>query len=217
VAVWIAILFLMLVIFTLVTLRQKAQLEFRYWREGYADSLTVILRGPYGLVFYRAEMSLVDTLLTSKGPALRFSLARKDKLQGADKQTSRPIPISHLGKLKHFITEFLPLMKYYRPVVDTIARHARIEKFSWKTKFGTADAALTGICMGLVWIVIGLLSSLLQGRQTGSIGAEDVEVIPVFHRACFHTSFHCILSIRIVHVITAQFRLLKLKLQQRKR
>lgn len=216
-ALWIAILFLMLFVVGMITIGQKVQIEFKYWREGKEDSLTVILRGPFGLALYRAEMSLVDALLTKRGPAFRFTLARKDKLQGADKQVSSPLAVKDIRKLKRLLERFLPLTKIYRPVLECMARRTRLEKLVWKMQFGTADAALTGFCTGLAWGLQGWLMAFLQNRDGWLINPENIEFVPVFERTCFCTSFHCILSIRIVHVITAQLRWLKLKLRQRKR
>lgn len=212
-AFWITILFLILFVGSLVTIFQKAQLEFKYWREGKQDLLTVTLRGPFGLALYQAEMSLVDALLTEQGPAFRFSLARKDKLQGTEKQTSRPLSLKEIGKLKRFLMKFLPLMALYRPVLRRMAEQAHLEKLVWKTRFGAPDTALTGICVGLAWVLNGWLMALLQNRDGWLVEPAHIEFLPVFNQAYFYTSFHCILSIRIVHVITAQFKWLKLKLR----
>lgn len=216
-ALWIAILFLILFLVGMITITQKAQIEFKYWREGKEDSLTVILRGPFGLALYRAEMSLVDAMLTKSGPAFRFSLTRKDKLQGTDKQVSSPLSVKDLYKLKRLLEKFLPLTRVYRPLLECMARQTRLDKLVWKTQFGTSDAALTGICAGLAWSLEGWLMAFLQNRDGWLIKPENIEFVPVFDRTCFCTSFHCILSIRIAHVITAQLRWLKLKLRQRKR
>ncbi len=215
-ALWIAILFLLLLGIGTIIILQKAQIELVYWREGKDDLLTVILRGPFGIAFYRGEMSFVDALWTKKGPALRISLARKDKLQGADEQVSPPLALKDIRRLKRLLKMVVPLMRY-RALLQSLARQAHLEEFSWKTQFGTSDAALTGICNGLAWVLQGWLMAFLQNRAGWLIKPEDVDFLPTFDQTYFRTSFHCILSIRIVHVITAQLRWFKLKLRQRKR
>jgi len=167
-------------------LMQKVSLEFSYWREGKEDQLVVLLRGPWGIPLYRGERNKGDGEVTEGN--------------------SRSSPfkwLSRSGRLQ-------------RPVIWSIIKSARVEDFTWKIRFGTADAALTGIVVGLCWVLIGWLVAFLQNK--GWKGEpKHIELAPVFTEPCFYTSFHCIVSTRIVHLITAQLKPLMLVFRQRKR
>lgn len=208
---WIAILFLLL-LFVI----QKSWLELTYWRQGKEDLLTIVLRGPFYIVLYRSELSVTDILLTDEGPAAQLKLTKQDRLQGVDKKTEE-LSFKNLNRIRRLLQRILPLAKLFRPLVAQLLKRAHLEKLVWKTEFGTSNAALTGVSVGLAWALHGWLMAALQNIKGWTIDPANIEFIPVFDKACFCTSFHCILSIRIVHVITAQFQWLKLKLRQRKR
>lgn len=205
-AIWIAVLFFMVLILVAITLAQGVQVEFKYWRENYDDSFVVVLRGPFRIALYRAELSLVDIVTSSEGPALRFSLARRDRIQGSDRQVSQPIPLFAWRRLKEFIGEFLPLIDMYRALWDTLIKHAALDKLIWQTQFGTGDAAVTGICLGLANALQGALFALFQSRPRWQQSEPIIGIKPIFGARHFSTSFDCIVSIRFVHVIIAQLR-----------
>lgn len=188
---WIAILFFALLLF----LSQKVSIDLSYWREGKKDLLKVILRGPFGIPLYRTERSMTESAL-GKGYLPQLGQRSNQRLS--------------------FLKYLIPLAKVHQPILWCITKRARLEKFVWKTKFGTPDAALTGMGVGIAWIVHGWVVAFLHNRGW-LIEPESIEFVPVFTETYFYTSFHCIVSIRIVHVITAQLRWLKLKLRQRKR
>lgn len=208
---WIAILFLLFLF-----IMQKSQLDLTYWREGEMDLLTIVLRGPFNVALYRGELSIADLMMTDGGPKAKVNLMKQDRLQGVSKE-SEEVPVENLGKIKRLLQRILPSAKIFKPLVKQLLKQARLEKLVWKTEFGTSNAALTGVSVGLAWILHGWLMAILQNEKGWTIEPENIDFVPVFDKACFSTFFHCILSIRIAHVITAQFQWLKLKLRQRKR
>ncbi len=135
------------------------------------------------------------------------------RLYRAEKSLAGGSPVREkLSSLKRLA----PLVKWQRPLFRSVIERGHLEKLEWKTEFGTPDAALTGMVIGLAWVFHGWLLALLQNKGWET-EPEAIEFVPVFDKTYFCTSFHCIVSMRIVHVISTQLRWLRLKLRQRKR
>ncbi len=210
--IWITILFLILLIFIFIIMVQKSRFEIEYWREGADGRLLVNLRGPFGAIFPVIERKPSD----EEGLVSQLMRRTEDVLGPGDQQTAMQALLDKIPQLSQFLRQ-LPLLKTYRPLLGYFIKHSHIESLTWETKLGTGNAAGTGILVGLAWSLKGSLLAWIQNQGKPLGGKSAIVVTPSFQTNCFCTFFHCILSIRNVHVITAQLRLFKSKLRQRKR
>ena len=87
----------------------------------------------------------------------------------------------------------------YPSALKTFCQHARIEKVEWKSQLGCQDAMYTGILTGITWAIKGIIISLVSaGRQPEKL---QLEVVPRYDQEIFISDLHCIIKMRIVHII----------------
>lgn len=86
------------------------------------------------------------------------------------------------------------------------------KKFSWKTEYGFANPAVTGISNGFFWIIKGLILTLVNSLCEFKISPE-IFLIPDFNQQKFHTSFSGIFSFRIGNIILTVMKLVIYKIK----
>lgn len=216
-AMWVAIGIVSVVTVLLFVALQPIRIEVEYWRDGTDDRLLLLLKGPLGLVFQRTEIPVVDISFTAAGPIVSFVQESQDAIRGSQRTRKTKVLLKEIQKLRKVWRKLRRTLDTYRPVIEYMLSHVRLEALTWETRLGTADAAVTAMLTGLVWSVKGTLVTTMQARFPLVAERSSITVSPAYHQACFSTFFHCIFSIRLVHVINAQCKLLKHKLRQRKR
>lgn len=208
---------ILLLLFVAITITQSARLELEYWREGTDDQLLVILRGPYGIVFQRMEVPLIDLISTASGPGISYLQKTQDALHGQQRAMKTRVLLKESGKLRAVWRKLQPFWRAYRPALRYLLRHVRMEALTWETKLGLEDAAANGLLVGAVWALKGVLITGVQRLMRLDESKSSITVSPYFNHTYFSTYFHCIFTIRLVHVINVQWKLLWYKLRQRKR
>lgn len=206
-----------LLLFATITLWQSARMELEYWREGTDDHLMVYLSGPYGIVFQRLEIPVASLILTSAGPALSYSQESQDVFRGEKHTMRTKVLLTEIRKIRALWRRLQPVWHAYRPAADYLLRHVRLEALTWETKLGVKDAAATGLLVGMIWALKGAAITFFQSRFRMDEHKSSITVSPYFNHEYFSTFFHCIFTIRLVHVMNVQLKLLWYKLRQRRR
>jgi hypothetical protein len=207
----------LLLLLLIVLLWQPSSFELEYWREGKDDRLLIYFRGPFGLIFQRFEISVADLVLTHSGPAINYQQEPREALGEKTHTVSSKIAFSKTKKLRAAWRKLRPAWEAYAPAANYLLRHVHLQALTWETRLGMQDAAATGMLVGAVWAAKGALLTWLQRYFPVQGERSSVTVSPYFNRAYFSTFFHCIFTIRLVHVINVQLRLLGYKLRQGKR
>lgn len=118
--------------------------------------------------------------------------------------------MTHPSQLKHVIEELRYYTQLYSNVMDKTIKALHCEKFCWKTSYGTEDASITAIVVGMLWTFKSLLLTNLQ-RRVSFESKPMIHVAPVFDHDDLKIDFECIFSIRLGNVITAMRSLYRVK------
>lgn len=110
--------------------------------------------------------------------------------------------ITHPIYLRRSIQRLRSYARVYCKVMEKIINSLHCEEFCWKTSYGSEDAALTSIVVGMLWTVKSLLLTKLQ-KQVVFMDKPTIHVNPIFGHTHFKVDFQCIFSIRLGNVITA--------------
>ena len=78
----------------------------------------------------------------------------------------------------------------------------RIERFEWRTEFGTGDAALTGCLTGILWALKSTVLGFLSRRFVFE-APPQFTVSPLFNRTCLALEVFCIFRFTIGEIIVA--------------
>lgn len=105
-------------------------------------------------------------------------------------------------KLRRLFKLLRHYVKVYRRFARKIVSSLTCEHFYWKTRFGSDDAAMTGILTGGIWAAKGTLVTILK-RRFEFISEPVITVIPVFGQECLEVDFQCIFSLQLGKVIRA--------------
>lgn len=106
----------------------------------------------------------------------------------------------------------LPMMRYVA-VIEYFFKRAVITRWQWNIDLGLDDAALTGVMVGLVYIITGIINNFLMSKirfQT----TPNIVVTPHFQGFIGQMDLHCIVKSRLGKAIYAAIRILIL-LQRR--
>lgn len=80
----------------------------------------------------------------------------------------------------------------------------RCLSLQWSTRLGLDDAAATAIATGLTYAAIGTGLGVVQEYVDFSrCRVRQISVIPSFSEAALETSLHCILDLKVGHIIVA--------------
>ncbi|SFM16656.1 DUF2953 domain-containing protein [Salibacterium qingdaonense] len=99
-------------------------------------------------------------------------------------------------------------MNDLRPLLFRFLYTWKINKFRWKTRFGTGDAAWTGLISGVAWSVKQTTGGLLSAVMKLNCSPE-VSVSPEFQRRTFESEFVCMVTVRVGHAIITGIRVMK--------
>jgi hypothetical protein len=109
--------------------------------------------------------------------------------------------INHPARIRKLVRAFRYYKNLYRLVVDRLLKATSCEYFSWKTRFGDDDAAITGVAVGVGWAVKETLLVNLQ-RRIKFKNKPIIAVTPVFGENSFETELKCIFRVRLGNVIS---------------
>lgn len=110
------------------------------------------------------------------------------------------------------INRLLIVLDDYADFMRWITNKVYFRRFYWETRIGLDDAAATAIIVGGCWAVKSYVAALLWHRHRSTGVRPLIRVIPAYNQEIFQTSFECIFSIRLGHIIGAGIRLLRYKI-----
>jgi Protein of unknown function (DUF2953). len=99
------------------------------------------------------------------------------------------------------------LIRSVRPVCRTGG--LRFSRVSWKTEYGSGDAAETAVLCGLIWSVQSMLHPLLTDSKNVQV---CIDVVPLFQEKRFESWFSCMMTIRAGEAMTV---MMKIRQQQK--
>lgn len=94
-----------------------------------------------------------------------------------------------------------------KEVLGVVRRKIHTEHFEIYLRFGTGDAAKTGILCGEIWSVTGVLFPVLE-NSLKFVKTPEITVEPQFDKPCFEFSYKGIYSLRIYRIIPLVLKLL---------
>ncbi len=199
-----------MIIMTVLLLHVTFYIALDYQRQGADDSLTVTIYCWRKLLFYRMNIPIIaiadhghlwveTNIETEQGEIGSNTSAEIQELwQWIKRVIYQPdLLLSLIRKLHKYI-------HYYRQLTRRLLTAVCCEKFCWNTRFGTSDAAVTGIMSGLLWSAKADVLYRLT-KQIRFVAKPIIGVYPDFQDTGFITEFECIFSLRLGNVINAFF------------
>ncbi len=188
--IWFGIAFLVLAAIILTFIFSKLNVIVEY-RQG---ELKITFRNK--LFKYVLDDERLKNFSSKKG--------EKTEENKKDNQTVEGF-FSKAEKIKRQYNEFRDVID---DVLDSAGNRAEFTDIYVRVRFGTGDAAYTGMAYGGIWSLIGSLYAYLC--RFIRLEFPEVELIPVYNEKTFEIEAEGIIKIPLVHIITAVFRGLKI-------
>ena len=211
-----AILFLIALIVVGV-LYSRAEIEVKYERKGTDDRVTIRVIGPFGVVYQRTEVPVMEFDDSKDGWRFELETRSKEEVGVKPQALARTeFYIHEVQKVNRFINKLKRLKKTFEPMIDFILDHVEVRSLAWQTTLGVGDAAATALLCGGLWGTKGVVLSYIQSRTHVTDKNVVIAVFPSFRENRFQTFLQCIFSLRVVHIIVAQLIMLREKRRHKK-
>lgn len=199
-------LFLAGVVWLIMLMFVRAEVDFRYRRQNQRDEIDLTIRALAGLLKFKLEIPSLQ-LSWEKGPELKI----EQKAKSAD--TERVAESE--ARLRYFrwgffyrvwprIPGMLSLLKRTRA---QFYRNIHCRAFEARVEIGYQDPMATAMAAGAFWAALGVAVAKLYQQVTVDLIRPQLTVVPQFQKPGFYCDFHGIFRVRIGHIIFAGLNL----------
>ncbi len=158
------------------------------------------LRIGYEYVKNGGEKGRFDMFILLFGKRIKLPEGKKGK-DGKKKEKREKPDIPLYEKVRSASRTLAALSRAYGTTREYLRKRLVFKKTEVYLKFGTGDAATTGIVTGALWSLLyqglGFLSCV------GTVDAHDFDVVPVYNAKGFCIRVTGIISFRLINIITA--------------
>lgn len=162
--------------------------------------------------FKDGKMKLTFRCLFFKFSVKDSALKKKDKKADMEAQIAKgKKPAGIFERIRSFRDGFDGVKGVLSEILTLIKDRAEFSGIYIRIRYGTGDAAITGMIYGAIWAVIGNLYSLVC--RFAKVEFPTVELEPIFGGHAFEIEAEGIIVTRLVHIITAAFRSVKVYLK----
>lgn len=175
-------------------------------KSGKYERIVLLIRACYGLFRWRYEWRSIRFINMEEGFHVRVKAkdnvgtgnASRDKAQVDKKLVKR-----YVHNAQRFLHHTYELTQWFKQTLQRV----QCSMFTWETEIGLLNPATACLLTGASWSV----KSMLVGAMSHHVrfrSLPQLEVNPQFHCPFFSTRVVCITKIRIVHAISAVFKLI---------
>ncbi|MDD4601706.1 hypothetical protein SDC9_05864 [bioreactor metagenome] len=184
-------------------------IDLRYQRSNTDDYIAVNVYLGKTILLYSMKVPMIDLVKNDELLWLESSIKTNEvKVKTHIHRERRflwnvyKIYFWHPRRLKRMLRSVQYYSRLYRRIVLKLVNSLACEHLKWETKYGSDDAAITGIMTGAFWALKGMLVTVLKRRFVFR-EQPQLSVSPVFGQPCFEISFQCIFSLRLGKIINA--------------
>lgn len=179
------------------------------------DQLTIEVKGLWGLLKYRYDVPTIKLINLSKGVMFQEEQINEN----TDQKTKASSESMNKRTIKSYLKQSMLLIKNTPNIIKWIKQLlARIEctTFSWNSRIGLDDAAITAQAVGVVWgiksMLVGYVIRYVQMKIT-----PQLAVMPQYNILDYSTEIKVNCRIRIIYLIKAALVLIMRILRKPKR
>ena len=195
----------------------KIYIRFAYQRDDSNDYMEVSIYTLRRVLVYSLQIPCIEFAGSENGSWLESKVktgSSQDKIHTKREQRflkkTIKMYMKNPQKLGQIIRRLRSFIGLYCRILDEVISKLCCEQLSWKTVYGSEDAAIAGIGTGFLWTLKGLMITRLKKHV---MLAKDpiISVCPIFGQNSLKMDFQCIFSIRLGNVINAMRIFYKIK------
>ncbi|WNR42492.1 DUF2953 domain-containing protein [Paenibacillus roseipurpureus] len=203
---WVGVAAVVIAIAVIVVLCSFVRGEFYFSRVKDNDTLSVEVRGLFGLIRYRYVIPIIQFKGFAQGIMIKSETIRKSSNELKDETRDHITKDRVIAFYKQAKDVLVHTMNLYGWMKMTLAK-VECTDLKWITRVGVGDAPETAITTGAIW---GIKSSLLGFtiRYVNLVAKPRIDVIPQYNEKQFATEFRFAGRIRVWYAVTAGVRLM---------
>jgi len=187
----------------------KIYIALKYQRDGSDDYIAIDVYMFRRLLAYSMQVPMIEI------GDFKKSLWPKSKIKAGQRQDEThskreqrfikktvKFYLLHPSKLRRVVKLGRYYIRFYCKFMDKFTHMLHCEELRWKTVYGSEDAALTGIGIGMLWTIKALMITRLK-KHVIVTKTPIINVNPLFGHNSLKVDFKCIFSIRFGNVIDA--------------
>jgi len=147
----------------------------------------------WGLLDYEYESPFIGAERAKRAKKKRFF--KKEIKVEKKKQTEESI----FERIKSSISLYTDNRRFICSLRNYISKRFVVEEYRLMAEVGTGDAFQTGILSGMLWTVVGAITSFIMDNFKTLKSYADIK--PVFNEEKLSIDFYCIISAKNVHII----------------
>lgn len=191
------LLFIILIITILLLLFIPIYIRIELKRKSGEDKIQLIVYILKGILKYKYEISYIDLII-------KYYNDHTDEKKGKSNEMKKDKKIKLATKLLKKSKKPIDYKKVLKAIWGYLIKKIELKSINLKSTIGLGDAALTGILYGLIWSLIGTLTNIIS--QYKDINEINIENNPDFNNKICIIDFFCIIRLKIVHIIIASYR-----------
>ncbi len=197
---WLWLLALILLFILCVLVLMPLNLEVYYRHRGQDNHLSLVISTWFGVKYHFLSPGRRPI------PVLRLRAGMKGTQDPAPEKEKRSPPGGPVRTYLRLITYFR-LGKRFWPALEFLLHRTELRRLEWRTLVGLPDAAYTGMAVGGLWSLKGMVLSILYRLISKTSTLPEVAVVPHFTGPSFGLLIHCIFTIRIGHIMVTAIKI----------
>lgn len=172
------------------------------------DRLRMEVKALYGLYRFCYEIPQIDYIKLVRGAP--FHLIAKSKglgLPDRSRMEEEALNRRYWAKNRLGLKLLLRTFRNYKGWLKETLSHVHCSEFSWQTRFGAGEPALTASCSGLGFAVKSFTSGVLSRLIRFTVSPKLV-IQPEYNRWIYETELQVRIQIKLGWVLASGFRLL---------
>ncbi|MBE7032319.1 MAG: DUF2953 domain-containing protein [Ruminococcaceae bacterium] len=170
--------------------------------------ITLLLFSPLKIIVeYRdKKVKLIFRCAFLKFTVKDSAFRKKEKTAKSNNKKTDDAPNDGASRIKKMQTGFDSAKDALDEILDLVKHRARFSDIYVRLRYGTGDAANTGILYGAIWSLTGNVYAYLCRHFY--VEFPTVELEPQFDKTAFEIEAQGIITTRLVHIIKCVIKLL---------
>lgn len=172
------------------------------------DRLRLEVKALYGLYRFCYEIPQIEYIKLLQGLPFHMNVKRKGPgTSGHSRKEEEALNRRYLAKNRLGLKLLLRTFRNYKGWLTETLGHVRCSEFSWQTRFGAGEPALTASCSGIGWAIKSFASGVLS-HMIQLTSPPKLVIQPEYNRWIYETEVQVRVQVKLGRVLGSGLRLL---------
>lgn len=201
----IILLILLTIAILIINITTVIKADIRNQHSNFSLSFSVL----NGFIKYTYKIPFIDLSMNGESVFLKIRSVREKKTITNNNQQKKT-RLSY-KELRDKVRQIKRYLNKYKDTLKYINKKLIIKELIWKSKIGVEDAAVTAVLHGTLNAIKNTIVMWMLQKQKKQ--NSKIVVNADFNKSVIETSFSCIISLKLVHIIIVTYKIFKAKRQ----